>query len=333
MKKYFDVLKEFKNKRIIVIGDFILDEYLYGETERISREAPVLILKYTNSVYLAGGGANPVMNIKDLGAVPIPISIVGPDSYSEILLKILYDKKIDTSNILIDNNFVLPIKTRIMAGSVHTVKQQIVRVDRYYENVNLEKRSDEIISRIDSMLKIADGILVSDYDGGLINNKIINHINQIAKKGMIVVVDSRYSLKFFRNITTGTPNETEAGPIAGIEKYDEKNIEIICKKLKKILKSKGMIVTRGSKGMIVYEKNKLYKIEPYGSDEIVDVSGAGDTVASIVTLALSCGLDIKDAAFLANIGGGLVVLKRGVATVTQEELKRALKNVKNKKKN
>jgi len=329
MKKYFDVLKEFKNKRIIVIGDFILDEYLYGETERISREAPVLILKYTNSVYLAGGGANPVMNIKDLGAVPIPISIVGPDSYSEILLKILYDKKIDTSNILIDNNFVLPIKTRIMAGSVHTVKQQIVRVDRYYENVNLEKRSDEIISRIDSMLKIADGILVSDYDGGLINKKIINHINQIAKKGMIVVVDSRYSLKFFRNITTGTPNETEAGPIAGIEKYDEKNIEIICKKLKKILKSKGMIVTRGSKGMIVYEKNKLYKIEPYGSDEIVDVSGAGDTVASIVTLALSCGLDIKDAAFLANIGGGLVVLKRGVATVTQEELKRALKNVKN----
>jgi rfaE bifunctional protein kinase chain/domain len=333
MKKYFDVLKKFKNKRILVIGDFILDEYLYGETERISREAPVLILKYTNSVYLAGGGANPVMNIKDLGAVPIPISIVGPDSYSEILLKILYDKKIDTSNILIDNNFVLPIKTRIMAGSVHTVKQQIVRVDRYYENVNLEKRSDEIISRIDSLLKIADGILVSDYDGGLINKKIINHINQIAKKGMIVVVDSRYSLKFFRNITTGTPNETEAGPIAGIEKYDEKNIEIICKKLKKILKSKGMMVTRGSKGMIVYEKNKLYKIEPYGSDEIVDVSGAGDTVASIVTLALSCGLDIKDAAFLANIGGGLVVLKRGVATVTQEELKRALKNVKNKKKN
>jgi len=329
MKKYFDVLKKFKNKRILVIGDFILDEYLYGETERISREAPVLILKYNNSVYLAGGGANPVMNIKDLGAVPIPISIVGPDSYSEILLKILYDKKIDTSNILIDNNFVLPIKTRIMAGSVHTVKQQIVRVDRYYENVNLEKRSDEIISRIDSMLKIADGILVSDYDGGLINKKIINHINQIAKKGMIVVVDSRYSLKFFRNITTGTPNETEAGPIVGIEKYDEKNIEIICKKLKKILKSKGMIVTRGSKGMIVYEKNKLYKIEPYGSDEIVDVSGAGDTVASIVTLALSCGLDIKDAAFLANIGGGLVVLKRGVATVTQEELKRALKNVKN----
>lgn len=329
MKKFIDVLKKFKNKRILVIGDFILDEYLYGETERISREAPVLILKYSNSTYLAGGGANPVMNIKDLGAIPIPISIVGPDSYSEILLRILQDKKIDTSNILIDNNFVLPIKTRIMAGSVHTVKQQIVRIDRYYENVNLEKRSDEIISRVDNLLKIADGILISDYDGGLINQRIINYISKIAKKGMLVVVDSRYSLKFFRNITTATPNETEAGPIVGIEKYDEKNIETICKKLKTILKAKGMIITRGSKGMIVFEKNRLYKIEPYGTDEIVDVSGAGDTVASIVTLALSCGLDIKDAAFLANIGGGLVVMKRGVATVTPVELKRALKNVKN----
>ncbi|MCX7697906.1 MAG: bifunctional ADP-heptose synthase [Candidatus Goldbacteria bacterium] len=326
--KYFNLFKKFKEKKILVLGDFILDEYIYGETERISREAPVLILKYANTVYLAGGGANPVMNIKALGASPLPVSIIGNDSYSNIILKILQDKGIDISFIIRDDNYVLPVKTRIMAGSVHTVKQQIVRIDKYHEMKITKEEEDKLINIIESVKDNVDAILVSDYDGGIITKRVINFINNIARQGKKVVVDSRYSLKYFRNIITATPNETEAGPIVGIERYEEKDIEIIIKKLKTILKSKGMIITRGSKGMVVFENNRIYKIPAFGSDEIVDVSGAGDTVASIITLALSCGLSVKDAAYLANIGGGIVVMKRGVATVTQEELKRALKNVK-----
>ncbi len=327
--KYLNLFKKFKSKKILVLGDFILDEYIYGETERISREAPVLILKYSNTVYLAGGGANPVMNIKDLGAEPVPVSMIGNDSYSNIIFKILQDKKVDTSFIIRDNNYVLPVKTRIMAGSVHTVKQQIVRIDKYHEMEISKEKEDEIIAVIENIKNKVDGILVSDYDGGIITKRVINYINKIAKEGKRVVVDSRYMLKYFRYITTATPNETEAGPIIGIEKYEEKNIDIIIKKLKNILKSKGMIITRGSKGMVIFENNKINKIPAFGSDEIVDVSGAGDTVSSIITLMISCGASIKDAAYLANIGGGLVVMKRGVATVTQEELKKVLKNAKN----
>lgn len=329
MRDIINLIDRFKGKKVLVVGDFILDEYIYGETERISREAPVLILKYSNTVYLAGGGANPVMNIAALGGIAVPVSIVGNDSYSNIILKILQDKKIDTSFIIRDNNYVLPVKTRIMAGSIHTVKQQIVRIDKYHEMEISKEKEKELINIIDDLKDKVDAILISDYDGGLISGKIINYINKIARAGKKVVVDSRYSLKYFRYITTATPNETEAGPVVGIEKYEEKDIEKIIKKLKNVLKAKGMIITRGSKGMVVLENNKIFKIPAFGTEEIVDVSGAGDTVASIVALGLSCNFSIRDAAYLANIGAGLVVMKRGVATVKPEELKRACRYAKN----
>src|ERR1035437_7523517 len=135
MNKYAAIIEKFKGKKILVLGDFILDEYLYGETERISREAPVLILKYNKSTYLAGGGANPVMNIADLGALAVPVSIVGTDEYSEILLRMMEEKGVDPSFIVRTEKYSVPVKTRVMAGSVHTVKQQIVRIDRYHEDV------------------------------------------------------------------------------------------------------------------------------------------------------------------------------------------------------
>ncbi len=326
MEKYLNLINKFKDKKILVLGDFILDEYVYGETERISREAPVLILRYNNSTFLAGGGANPVMNIKDLGAIPIPVSVCGYDVYSKIMLNLLKSKKINFDSIIRDKNFNLPVKTRIMAGSVHTVKQQIVRIDRIGAR-NISKTTEKlIIDYLKKLIKQTDCLLVSDYGGPLLTEKVIAFISQMAKKGCKVVVDSRYALKKFKYITTGTPNETEAGPLVDIESYEEKDVETIIKKLTNLIKAKGMVVTRGSKGMIVYENKKIIKIPAFGSEEIVDVSGAGDTVASIISIALACGASLKDSAFLANIGGGIVVMKRGVATVTVDELKRALKN-------
>jgi rfaE bifunctional protein kinase chain/domain len=328
MNKYAAIIEKFKGKKILVLGDFILDEYLYGETERISREAPVLILKYNKSTYLAGGGANPVMNIADLGALAVPVSIVGTDEYSEILLRMMEEKGVDPSFIVRTGSYSVPVKTRVMAGSVHTVKQQIVRIDRYNEGV-LDKNTEAmLIENIKRAAENIEVILVSDYGSGMITDGVIKAINALAKKGKKVVVDSRYGLKKFKYVATATPNETEAGPAVDYEKYEEKDVEYIVKQLGKMMKAKGMIVTRGSRGMIVFENKKLVKVAPFGSDEIVDVSGAGDTVSSIISIALACGAKLSDAAYLANIGGGLVVMKRGVATVTVNELKGALKNVK-----
>jgi rfaE bifunctional protein kinase chain/domain len=325
MSKYTSIINKFHGKKILVLGDFILDEYVYGETERISREAPVLILHYSKSIYLAGGGANPVMNIKDLGAEPVPVSVVGNDAYSRILTDMMKSKGVDTTGIIRNGKFAVPVKTRVMAGSVHTVKQQVVRIDRYEEQPIGRESETALINMMVKRAKEADTMLVSDYDGGIITDRVIAAVNALAKRGMKVVVDSRYALKKFRHIATGTPNETEAGPLVDIGHYAECDVEQMTKKLAKLLKSRGMIVTRGSRGMMVYEKNKTARIPAYGSDEIVDVSGAGDTVSSIVSLALSCGASLRDAAFLANIGGGLVVMKRGVATVTVKELKAALR--------
>jgi rfaE bifunctional protein kinase chain/domain len=325
MGKYEKLIDEFKGKKVLILGDFILDEYVYGETERISREAPVLILHYDKSTYLAGGGANPVMNIKDLGAEPVPVSIAGNDTYSKILIDMMKSKGVDTSGIIRDSKFQVPVKTRVMAGSVHTVKQQVVRIDRYEEEPINKQAEDALIAAMEKRTKDIDTMLVSDYDGGIITDRVIKAVNVLAKKGMKVVVDSRYALKKFRYIATGTPNETEAGPLVGIERYEEKDVETMTRKLAALVKSKGMIITRGSRGMHILEKRKLAKIPAYGTDEIVDVSGAGDTVSSIVALALACGASLVDAAYLANIGGGLVVMKRGVATVSVSELKSALR--------
>ncbi|MEI7541731.1 MAG: bifunctional ADP-heptose synthase [bacterium] len=327
MNKYASIIDKFKGQKVLVLGDFILDEYLYGETERISREAPVLILKYNKTTYLAGGGANPVMNIVDLGAIPIPVSIVGTDEYSEILLNMMKEKGVDASFIVKTENYSIPVKTRVMAGSVHTVKQQIVRIDRYNEGIMDKQIELKLIENIKKAAANIDVILVSDYGSGMITDEVIKTVNALAKKGKKVVVDSRYGLKKFKYVATATPNETEAGPAVDFEKYEEKNVEYIVKKLATMMKAKGMIVTRGSRGMIVFENKKIVKVTPFGTDEIVDVSGAGDTVSSIISIALACGAKLADAAYLANIGGGLVVMKRGVATVTVNELKGALKNV------
>lgn len=327
MNKYLSIIDKFKGQKVLVLGDFILDEYLYGETERISREAPVLILKYNKTTYLAGGGANPVMNIADLGAIAVPVSIVGTDEYSKILLQMLKEKGVDASYIVKTEKYSIPVKTRVMAGSVHTVKQQIVRIDRYNEGIMDKQIEAKLIENIKKAAANIDVILVSDYGSGMITDAVIKTVNVLAKSGKKVVVDSRYGLKKFKYVATATPNETEAGPAVDFEKYEEKNVEYIIKQLTTIMKAKGMIVTRGSRGMIVLENKKIIKVPPFGTDEIVDVSGAGDTVSSIISIALASGATLAAAAYLANIGGGLVVMKRGVATVTVNELKGALRNV------
>ncbi len=329
MKDYRKLVDSFAGKKVLVLGDFILDEYIYGETERISREAPVLILRYNKSTYIAGGGANPVMNIKDLGGEPVPVSVAGNDNYSDILLKMMSEKGVDTSYIVKTDSYSVPVKARVMAGSVHTVKQQVVRIDRYYDGDIDKKTETALINNLKEIMPKTDAVLVSDYGGGIITDRVIKYINSEAKKGVKVVVDSRYSLKKYKYIATGTPNETEAGPLVGIEKYTDKDVEKTGKLLIKAMKSRGMIITRGSRGMMVFEKNTVKSISAFGTDEIVDVSGAGDTVSSIVTLALACGASLYDAASLANIGGGIVVMKRGTATVTSNELKGVIKkNVK-----
>ncbi|MFP4466255.1 MAG: bifunctional heptose 7-phosphate kinase/heptose 1-phosphate adenyltransferase [Candidatus Goldiibacteriota bacterium] len=327
MKSCDRIMEKFRKKKIMVVGDFILDEYVYGETERISREAPVLILRHNKSIYHAGGGANPVMNLKALGAEPVPVAAAGEEPQSDILVDMLKEKKVDVSHIIRSAGYSMPVKARIMAGSIHTVKQQIVRIDRYNENGLFKNVEQELINSIKVLAESMDTILVSDYGGGLVTDRIIKTINALAEKGKKIIVDSRYALRKFKNIAAATPNETEAGPIAGIEKYTDEDVAAIGKKLMKIMKARGMVITRGSRGMMVFSGNKTDRIEPFGSDEIVDVSGAGDTVSAITALSLACGASLKEAAFLANVGGGIVVMKRGTATLSLKELKKGVRNV------
>ncbi|HDQ25186.1 MAG TPA: hypothetical protein ENN43_00370, partial [bacterium] len=268
----------------------------------------------------------PVMNLRDLGADPVPVSVAGNDAYSEILVDMLRSKGIDSANIIKSKCYRVPVKTRVMAGSVHTVKQQVVRIDRYGSNPPGKEAESELIGRLLDLCGSKGTLLVSDYGGGIITDRVIRAVNEAAKKGVKVIVDSRYALKKFRHIATATPNETEAGPLVGMEEYGEEDAAKMARLLASAVKSKGMIITRGSRGMVVLEKKQIRRIPAFGGDEIVDVSGAGDTVSSIVAAALSCGASLYDAAFLANIGGGIVVMKRGAATVTAKELKKALNN-------
>ncbi len=326
MKKHTEFIDKFKKKRVLVIGDFILDEYIYGETERVSREAPVLILKHRQADYMAGGGANPLMNIKSLGAEPVAVSGAGTEPSSEILFRMLDSKKINTSFIVRDPGYTIPVKVRIMAGSVHTAKQQIVRIDRDSKEPPSERMERSLIKNLAGLADTCDAVLVSDYGGGIMTPGVISAVNKIAKAGAKVIVDSRYSLGRYRNILTATPNETEAGPQAGIEKYGEEDVKKAGKKLMSMVKSKGMIITRGSRGMMVFERGRVRKIPAFGSEKIVDVSGAGDTVSAITALALACGASLYDAAYLANIGAGIAVMKHGVAAVSAGQMKKAARN-------
>ncbi|MBI3812209.1 MAG: bifunctional hydroxymethylpyrimidine kinase/phosphomethylpyrimidine kinase [Nitrospirae bacterium] len=323
------IAKQFRGKTVMVLGDFVADEYILGKTSRISREAPVLILQYDSRQIVLGGAGNATNNLAALGATVIPIGMIGDDETGRDVTRHLKQLGINTSLLLVQRGRVTTTKTRIMAGGQHqhTSQQQVVRIDRG-EFDSLPKGIEDIfLKSLDEKIDQVDALVVSDYQYGVLSPRVIEKVNQIAKRGRrIITVDSRYRMLSFHGVTAVTPNEPEVEEALGLRLDDrEETVRSAGEQILKRVKSRAVLITRGSKGMALIESGrKAVFIPVFGTDEIADVTGAGDTVIVIFTLALACGATLKEAVHLANIGGGIVVMKRGTATVHPEELEAAL---------
>jgi rfaE bifunctional protein kinase chain/domain len=321
-KRLVSLVEQFRKVRLAVAGDLVADEFIYGQIDRVSREAPVLILGYNSSEIVPGGAGNAANNASALGARVSVIGVTGRDAAGDRLVKVLSEGA-DVSGIARIKGFVTPVKTRILAGGVHSAKQQVVRIDRAGDRM-----TPEIIRAVEhalvAALKKADVIILSDYGAGLITPACWRRVLSAArpKRQPIVLVDSRYSLTGFTGITACTPNEPEAEALLGVRIGDSSGmLERAGRSLMDQLQCKAVLITRGSRGMALFEPGKPTDHIPIvGSDQIADVTGAGDTVIATFALALASGGSFAEAARLANYAGGLVVMKRGTATVSRDEL-------------
>jgi D-glycero-beta-D-manno-heptose-7-phosphate kinase len=316
----------FTGKTVVVVGDLITDEYLFGRPARISREAPVIILRFTEREVKLGGAANAAHNVHALGARVVPVGVVGRDPAGEELLALCRAAGIPTDGIVGEAGRATPSKTRIMAGGYQATRQQVVRLDREPTGEPQPITEDALLSRLTALGARADAILISDYGYGSVTPRLYERIRTLARKaGMVVTVDSRYDLPRFSGVTAATPNEAELEHLAGVPVDGEADVDKAGRQLLERLGARMLLVTRGSRGMALLERDGGTTFIPiFGTDEIADVTGAGDTVIGAFTLGLAAGATAIDAATLANVGGGLVVMKRGTATVSPAELVQAL---------
>jgi rfaE bifunctional protein kinase chain/domain len=323
------LIDDFVGTEVAVFGDIIVDEFIYGEIARVSREAPVLILDYDSTEIVPGGAGNAANNVAALGGTPVAIGVAGRDEAGKRLLQVMR-KRVDVSGVARPRGYRTPTKTRILAGGVHSAKQQVVRIDRATKPdlADADRRAIEV-----HLIRAAarcNALLVSDYGSGLVTPEAVERARRRfrtpGKRQPPVLVDSRYSLLRYRGMTTCTPNESEVEQLLGVKIGD--NAEVLEKAGRELLartRAEAVLITRGSRGMALFEsRRQTVHIPIFGSDQIADVTGAGDTVIATMTLALAAGGTFEQAAHLANYAGGIVVMKRGTATVTADELRAAV---------
>ena len=319
-----------KGKRVVVFGDLIADEYVYGRIARVSREAPVLILEYNATEIVPGGAGNAANNVASLGGIVRLVSLVGRDEPGRRLFKVL-PRNVERKGLSRAGGFRTPVKTRILAGGIHSAKQQVVRIDRYTSEPVSDSQRRLAERAATSAIKNADAVLISDYGSGLVTPRFVAELAarlRGKKRRVPILIDSRYALTKYRGLTACTPNESEVEQVLGVTIDDQANVlERAGRKLLESTRMECVLITRGSRGMAVFEPGKkTVHIPIFGSDSIADVTGAGDTVMATMTLALAAGASFEEAARLANYAGGIVVMKRGTATVSAAELRRAVAN-------
>lgn len=312
---------EFERKRIAIIGDIVADQFLEGTISRVSREAPVFILRHDETRTLAGAAANAAANVASLGGVPILTGVAGQDANGELLLETLRTSGVDCEHVLRSGDVKTTTKVRVLAGQHYAPRQQVIRID-YEDRAPFAAELNAQIERtIGKVCEDADAIIISDYNYGAADPKFMETARGIANaKGIPLLVDSRFRLLSFPDATTATPNQEEVENILGADfSFDD------CERLRGRLGYRSLLVTRGNKGMLLLEEGKEpYEIAAVGSDEPIDVTGAGDTVIAVFALALACGASFRDAADLANHAGGIVVMKKGTACITTAELRASL---------
>ncbi len=323
-RRLLALLDGFTERRIAVIGDLIADEFLYGQISRVSREAPVLVLQYRDLVRLPGGAANAANNLLDLGCRTTVVGVVGRDEAGNSLARSLARKKADLRFLLRSATSHTPVKTRILAGAHHSAPQQVVRVDRIDERQPLFHLPWK---RFRQFRKNLDGIILSDYGYGVAPPAVVGMLHESAAEHRIpVVVDSRFRMSEFCGVTSITPNITELEAATGLSiGSDSKLLNQAGAAVLRKQRLDCLLVTQGRYGMTLFQRRKRpVHIPIFGSDEVADVTGAGDTVIAVFSLVLASGGSPEDAARLANYAGGIVVMKRGTATVTREELRAAI---------
>lgn len=324
-----EYIEHFPGKRIVLLGDFVADEFQSGEIARVSREAPVLILRHRETLLLPGGGANAANNLADLGARVLPVAVIGDDPAGEALIRYFRAKRVNTSGIVRAKGWATPIKTRFLAGWAHTVRQQVLRVDREPPGPLPNEARQKLQKKLRERIRAADALAVCDYGFGAARPETVK-MALAAKKGKLIsTLDARRGLTDYAGVgfVSATPNEPE---------LEAQHHTVIGQNLEELercgratlaeMKLRALLVTRGRDGMALFEPGKpTARIAIHGSDQALDVTGAGDTVLAAYTLALACGASLLEAAHIANIAGGLVVMKRGTATVTREELRAAVR--------
>ena len=321
------IVEAFPNVTVTMLGDLVADEFVFGEISRVSREAPVLILKHRERSVVPGGGANAANNLADLGVNVLPVGIVGDDEPGRLLLKHFRHKRIPVSGVLRDKSFTTVTKTRILAGMAHTARQQIVRMDREPQEAPNAHLTRELYLAARNYAHASDALLVSDYGYGSATPALVAALRE---KGTLqtvpIVLDSRFRMLEYSGVTSATPNEPEVEEALGIRiGHDWNSLVTAGEELMRRMKLQSLVITRGRDGMVAFDgKHNPVDIPIFGSDQVTDVTGAGDTVIAAYTAALAAGASTEEAAQVANYAGGIVVMKRGTATVTQKELLEAI---------
>ncbi len=320
-------LDRFPKLRIGVLGDFAADHYLIGKTSRISREAPVLILKKLEDSIRPGQAGNSAANLAALGIRCRAFGFVGADPEGKRLTRVLSELGVEPSGIVVASRGRSVVKTRVLSGAHHTNLQQVIRLDDDEGLAIGKSERAELLSMLRAALPKLNAMLVSDYGYGALDAEAWKLIQkERARRWFPVVLDSRYALAEFTGADVITPNETEVFSHLGIERFSGADPVKAGRGLIAKTRCKGLLMTRGNEGMLVFEgKGKPLEIPIFGSDEVTDVTGAGDTVAATATGMIAAGATLAEAARLANIAAGLKVMKRGAATVSADEIRRAVK--------
>ena len=324
-QRLLSLIPRFQGRRIVVAGDFVLDRFVYGHPKRVSREAPVLILRFWKEEKLPGGGGNTAANVQALGGVARPVGVIGADAEGRALREAFRARGIDPDGLLEVAAYHTPTKTRILGGAAHGIKQQIVRYDVEESLGNDPARDAALRDRLAAAAQGADGAILSDYGYGAIAPATVGALRASLPTGAQIFVDSRHRLAEFTGVDAATPNEEELEESAGAVLDSDAALAKAGADLRARMRCDCLLVTRGSRGMSLFSDSSApVGIPVHGTDQVADVTGAGDTVLATFALALSAGASPLEAALLANFAGGVVVMKMGTAVVTPDELAAAV---------
>lgn len=328
MNRLIEIVRTFADRRLLIIGDAIADQFLYGNISRVSREAPVFILRHEQTQTVPGGAANCAVNLAAFGARVSLIAVVGNDESGTELRNKLESAGVDVSGVIVSEKVRTTTKVRILAGQSHSNRQQVIRIDYEGDPINDAALRESIIANALRTAEASiDAIVISDYNYGVIDKRTIDSLRESTHP---ILVDSRFRLSEFTGLTAATPNEDELEHLIGRSLSSTGELESAARSLQKQLGHQAMLVTRGAQGMMLLENNAApLHIPAVGSQQSVDVTGAGDTVIATFALAVASDASFAEAAHLANYAGGLVVMKRGTASVTAAELEHSILNTKN----